>query len=143
MKRMTVVDSFGDVLERPVFGGSSSVLLVRAAADLDAASEPVVRRELGAACTAGGGGWVLLYLGEQVFVGVRGLAVLLDATDWARASGRGLIVVASPPSLQRMVQALDLGRRLRCVQSVWDAAAVVSCGDRADGAEGPGWHAGR
>lgn len=138
---MIVVSSSGDVLERPVIGGASSVLLVRAAADLDAASEPVVRRELRAACTAGGAGWVLLYLGEQVFVGVRGLGVLLDATDWARASGRELLVVAPPPSLQRMIEALDLGRRLRSVPSAWEAAAVIGSDDRADGAEGPGWHA--
>lgn len=141
MKRMTVVTSPGDALERPVIGGASSVLLVRAAADLDAASEPVVRRELRTACAAGGAGWVLLYLGEQVFVGVRGLAVLLEASAWARASGRGLLVVAPPPSLQRMVEVLDLGRRLRCVPSAWEAAAVIGSDDRANGAEGPGRHA--
>jgi anti-anti-sigma factor len=140
MSRVTVVAAHaGDVLERPACALTSQVLLVRAAADLDAASEAAARRELAAVCTEDGAAtWVLLYLGERLFVGVRGLGVLLDAADLARRRGRQLLIVGPPPCLKRMVDVLGLHQRLWCMESAWEAAAVVAADDRAHDGAGRG-----
>jgi anti-anti-sigma factor len=140
MARLTIVAAFrGDVVERPACWGGSRVLLVRAAADLDSATEQAARAELREVCAAvGAAGWVVLYLGEQVFVGVRGLAVLLDTAEDARAHGRRLLVVGPPRGLRLMIDVLGLHARLPCAATAREAVCIID-GDRHVGTVGTAW----
>lgn len=77
--------------------------------DLDLATEPAARAELAALLahdTAPRS--VLVHLGEERFVDVRGLRLLLDAARRARSCGGDLAVVAPPHCLRWMVTRLDL-----------------------------------
>jgi anti-anti-sigma factor len=77
--------------------------------DLDLATVSAARAEL-AALFAGDTTprYVLLYLGVERFVDVRGLRLLVEAARWARHGGGDLAVVAPPRCLRRMVARLDL-----------------------------------
>ncbi len=52
--------------------------------------------------------YVLLYVGVERFVDVRGLRLLVQAARWARDGGGDLAVVAPPRCLRRMVASLDV-----------------------------------
>jgi anti-anti-sigma factor len=90
---------------RPTAGG---VTWLWAQADLDLATVASARRELSALVAPGRSpGNVLVYLGPDRFVDLRGLRLLVDAAHRVRAQDGALAVVAPPPSLRRLVQ---LGR---------------------------------
>jgi anti-anti-sigma factor len=115
----------------PPAGPADRVLTVRATGDLDLAAEARCRGELLDLVKRRDVDWVLLFLGSSVFVDVRGLAVLIEASDSARRLGRRLVVVTPPPCLTRMVDLLGLPGRLSVAAHPWDAAALVLSGDGA------------
>jgi hypothetical protein len=55
---------------------------------------------------------VLVYLGAERFIDVRGMRLLLDVAGQVRYRGGSLVVVAPPRSLQKMLHVLDLGGEL-------------------------------
>jgi len=81
--------------------------------DLDLATELAARRALTALLARGTAPRsVLVYVGEERFVDVRGLRLLVDAARWARRGGGDLAVVAPPHCLRWMIRALDLADQL-------------------------------
>lgn len=106
--------------------GSARILCLRALVDLDLASEDRARAELLAACTQiGPVRWVVVFLGEHVFVDVRGLSALLDARLAADGAGLGLAVVAPPRCLRLMVDVLGAGGQLLLADSPWHAVQLI------------------
>jgi anti-anti-sigma factor len=90
---------------RPTAGG---VTWLWAQTDLDLVTVASGRRELSALVAPGRDpGSVLVYLGPERFVDLRGLRLLVDTARRVRSQGGALAVVAPPPSLRRLVQ---LGR---------------------------------
>jgi anti-anti-sigma factor len=76
--------------------------------DLDMATTAAARRELSALLDpAHDAGVVLVYLGQEHFIDLRGLRLLLLTAALIRSRGGALAVVAPPHCLQRMVR---LGR---------------------------------
>lgn len=81
--------------------------------DLDLATEPPARAELVALLAHDTAPrTVLVHLGEERFVDVRGLRLLVDAARRARSRGGDLAVVAPPHCLRRLVTLLGLGDEL-------------------------------
>jgi anti-anti-sigma factor len=114
--------SFRNFQVSPTEGFDAAVLPVRASGDLDLAVEKSSRAELRAICRTEGVRCVLLHLGEDVFVDVRGLDVLLDAAASAHRNGRRLLIVAPPQCLVRMICALDLHACLPTATTPLDVA---------------------
>jgi anti-anti-sigma factor len=87
---------------RPAAGG---LTWLWSQSDLDLATVPSARRELSALLPPGyNPGTVLVYLGPERFVDLRGLRLLVDTARRVRSRGGALAVVAPPPSLRRLVQ---------------------------------------
>jgi anti-anti-sigma factor len=90
---------------RPTPGG---VTWLWVQADLDLATAAAARRELSALLPPERNpGIVLLHLGCERFVDLRGLSLLIDTARRVRLQGGALAVVAPPHSLVRLVR---LGR---------------------------------
>jgi anti-anti-sigma regulatory factor len=93
---------------------------------LDAYSEAAARSELLSLCgPEGSARSILLHLGPQVFVGLRGLDVLLQAAAWARKGGRALLIIEPPECLTRLLDLLGMNDRLCLVSSTGQAARVL------------------
>ncbi len=99
--------------------------------DLDMATEPAARAELetlfaGAAAPR----FVLVYLGADRFVDVRGLRLLGRTAREARGRGGDLAVVAPPRCVRLMVARFGLADELFLAHDVQDAARWVRAGAR-------------
>ena len=91
--------------------------------DLDLASAAAVHAELTALLTdVTAPGSVLVYLGAECFVDVRGMRLLVDAARQARRRGGDLAVVAPPPCLRRMVTRVGVGDELVLIADTREAA---------------------
>jgi ABC-type transporter Mla MlaB component len=97
-------------------------LCVLAIADLDLASEARARAELGGALSRTGFRECEVDV-SQVFVDVRGLAVLLEAAARAEEDGR-LLAVAPSRSVLTMCRALGIGSQLRLLDGLCDVPRV-------------------
>jgi anti-anti-sigma factor len=93
------------VFERVGLPTAGGVTWLWARRDLDMATVATARRELSALlepvfgpCT------VLVYLGHECFVDIRGLRLLVDTAAEVRRRGGALGVVAPPRCLRRLVQ---------------------------------------
>ena len=68
-------------------------------------------------------GNVLVHLGHECFVDLRGLRLLVETAERARSCGGALAVVAPPRCLERLVQVSQLGAQLPLVatarQALW------------------------
>ncbi len=102
----------------PTAGG---VIWLWARADLDLATLAGARRELSALIAGGNPGTVLVYLGSERFVDLRGLQLLVDTARGIRSRGGALAVVAPPRSLRRLVQLGLLGSELPLVPTAREA----------------------
>jgi anti-anti-sigma factor len=126
---MTVVHSHtrSDLLEYPdVRGGLvSGVLPVRVTADLDLLTATDYRREFTRLVGGPSIQWLLVYLGQDVFVDVSGLDALVASCAAARRRRRGIIAVNPPHCLKRMVEALGLAGTLPMARTPWAAAEQV------------------
>ncbi len=101
---------------------TSGVALLRVVADLDLATAPGAEQQLATLLNAAAPtGTVILDFDSGTFVGVRGLRLLLDLNRRLRSGGRRLFVCAPTPSLERMVQILDLDREIEFMAGVHDA----------------------
>ena len=81
--------------------------------DLDLATVPAARAELAELfADATAPRFVLVYVGSERFVDVRGLRLLAEAARQARGRGGDLAVVAPPRCLRLMVARLGLGDEL-------------------------------
>src|SRR4051794_15094387 len=111
-----------EVVGRPTANG---VTWVWAQDDLDMATEARARADLEVLFVGGAAPFVLVYLGAERFVDVRGLRLLLETAGQVRRGGGDLMVVAPPRCLRRMIGVLDVGDRLPVVtttrQAVWRA----------------------
>jgi ABC-type transporter Mla MlaB component len=119
---------------RPVAVAGTQVPGWRVVSDLDVATEERARAELAAAvarCCAEGHGWCVLQF-DDVFVDVRGTAVLLEAQELARASGCRLVVVGAPMSLRTIWEALHLDGVVPLLRSQVEARMLIDSG-RHDG----------
>jgi anti-anti-sigma factor len=81
--------------------------------DLDMATVPAAQAELTDLLSrTASPGSVLVYLGTECFVDVRGLRLLLDVAGRVRSRGGRLVVVAPPSCLRRMVAMMGLEAQL-------------------------------
>jgi len=93
-------------------------------ADLDVTTAEKARRELSIIVRPGRNpGSVLVHLGHECFVDVRGLRLLVETAERVRSYGGALAVVAPPRCLERLVQVSQLGAQLPLVatarQALW------------------------
>jgi ABC-type transporter Mla MlaB component len=65
--------------------------------------------------------WLAVYLGDECFVDLRGLGLLIELAERELCRGGELLVVAPPHGLRRMVELLGIGSALRMVDTVPDA----------------------
>jgi|1186.fasta_scaffold1110031_1 anti-anti-sigma factor len=94
--------------------------------DLDMATEARARADLGALFVgADVPRFVLVYLGTERFVDVRGLRLLIETAGQVRCGGGDLVVVAPPWCLERMIEVLDVGDRLPIVATAQQAVQRV------------------
>ena len=116
-----------DVVGRPTARG---VTWVWAQNDLDHTSVAQARRDLGGLFTPGSRAHrVLVYLGADRFVDLRGLRLLLELIAEVRRCGGDLAVVAPPDSLVRMTSCFSLNEEeLLMVDSVRRAARWARTG---------------
>jgi anti-anti-sigma factor len=114
---MTVSNTDGNAC-RPVFrivrrSTTRGVTWMRAQDDLDIATVAPARAQL---CELLDGDaaprCVLVYLGDECFVDVRGLRLLVGAVGRMRGRGGHLAVVAPPYCVRRMADRLALGEEL-------------------------------
>jgi len=99
--------------------------------DLDMTTEPAARAELRALFAAAAAPrFVLVYLGTDRFVDVRGLRLLGDAACEARSRGGDLAVVAPPRCVRLMVARFGLVDELFLAHDVRHAARWVRHGAR-------------
>lgn len=108
------------VVGRPTANGPTWVWVQQ---DLDLATVPTAHTELSALLadvTAPGS--VLVYLGAECFVDVRGMRLLVDAARQARRRGGDLAVVAPPRCLRSMVIRLGVGDELFLASDTREAA---------------------
>jgi len=97
--------------------------------DLDLATVPAARAELaGLLSGATEPPVVLVYLGAERFVDVRGLRLIVRTARRARGLGGDLAVVAPPPSLRWMVDRFDLGGELHLAGDARQAARWARAG---------------
>jgi anti-anti-sigma factor len=106
---------------RPTSGG---VIWLWARRDLDLTTEEEARAELATLLDAQRSpGTVLIHVGCEYFVDVRGLRLLTRTAACVRSRGGALAVVAPPPSLQRLVQLGRLDAQLPLIPTARDAAS--------------------
>ena len=106
------------------FPDAGAVTWAWAQVDLDMASESAARTELGDLLDREGpAGVLLVYLGEEYFVDVRGLRLLLDVSTRLRKRGGQLLVVAPPVCRRRMIRLLDLAREIQSAPTAQRAAS--------------------
>ena len=95
-----------------------------ARADLDMATVATARRELSSLLTTSGGvGALLVYLGSECFVDLRGLRLLVEVAAQLRSRGGALAVVAPPHSLRQMVRLAELGAELPLLRTARHAVS--------------------
>ena len=112
-----------DIVRQPKADG---VTWAWAQSDLDMASESTARAELAEVLDRDGAVAVLLvYLGPECFVDVRGLRLLLDASERLRKRNGQMLVVAPPLCLRRMIDLLGLSDVLPTLFSEQQAASWV------------------
>jgi anti-anti-sigma factor len=108
--------------------------------DLDMMTAPRARAELAAVSSeTGRPDWVLVYLGAEIFVDLRGLEVLLDVAAQVRAGGGELVVVSPPHCLCVMITMLGLKAALPLAATAPHAAREMRlrrCAHRAGGRRG-------
>lgn len=108
-----------EVVGRPTAGG---VTWVWARANLDRASEARAWADLGGLLDGVSVPLVVLvYLGAERFVDVRGLRLLLALAGKVRDAGGSLTVVVPPRCLRMMLHVLDLGDQLPVVTTTQEA----------------------
>lgn len=118
---LDVSGSVFDIIGLPDAGG---VTWTWAQTDLDMASESAARAELADLLDREGpAGVLLVYLGEECFVDVRGLRLLLDVSTRLRKRGGQLLVVAPPVCLRRMIRLLDLAHEIQSTPTTQRAAS--------------------
>jgi anti-anti-sigma factor len=118
-----------DVVGRPT---SQGVTWIWAQDDLDFASVGRARAQLAALFTAGACPYrLLVYLGAECFVDLRGLRLLLALAAEVQRCGGALAVVAPPHSLRKMISVLALQEELPMVDSVRQAAVWARTGKEA------------
>lgn len=100
----------------------TGVIAARVTSDIDMTTEAGYRRDLERLTTLPNVRWVLLHVGQERFVDVTGLNVLLAASRAARRRHRGLVVVNPPACLRRMVESLQLSRSIPLARTPWAAA---------------------
>jgi anti-anti-sigma factor len=110
-----------EVVGRPAVSGVTWVWTRR---DLDIATVTQARRELSALLEpVHGPGGVLVYLGPERFVDLRGLRLLVTTAARVRSRGGALAVVAPPRCVRRMVRLCRLDAELPLVttarRAVW------------------------
>ena len=103
---------------QPTAGG---VTWLWARTDLDSATTARARRELSALVRRSPGS-VLLYLGLERFVDLRGLRLLVATARRIRLRGGDLAVVAPPRCLRRLVQLCRVEAELPLVSTARQAA---------------------
>jgi anti-anti-sigma factor len=109
-----------DQVGRPTAGGATWLW---ALADLDMATVASARRELSALVAPGRNpGNVLVYLGPERFVDLRGLRLLVQTARRVRARGGDLAVVAPPRCLRRLVRLGRVDAELPLVTTARQAA---------------------
>jgi anti-anti-sigma factor len=96
---------------------------VWARTDLDIATVATARRELSSLLKTTGSGTLLVYLGAECFVDLRGLRLLVEATAQLRSRGGALAVVAPPYCLRQMVLLGELGAELPLLRTARHAAS--------------------
>ena len=112
-------DALFEQVGRPTPGG---VTWLWAQGDLDLASVASARRELSALVAPGRRpGIVLVYLGADLFVDLRGLRLLVDTAGRARSRRGALVVVAPPQSLVRLARLSHLDEALPLVGTAREA----------------------
>jgi anti-anti-sigma factor len=110
-----------DVVGQSAPGGVSWVW---ARTDLDMATVATARRELSSLLTTtGGAGALLVYLGSECFVDLRGLRLLVEVAAQLRSRGGALAVVAPPHCLRQMVRLGELGAQLPLLRTARHAAS--------------------
>jgi hypothetical protein len=72
--------------------------------------------------------WLSVYLGNECFVDLRGLELLIEVAERVWRGGGELVVVAPPYGLQRMVELLGPGFAVPMVATVPDALRLIRCG---------------
>ena len=78
---------------------------------------------------------VVVCLGQDRFVDLRGLRMLVDATEHARESGRTLVVLNAPSSLRRAVGVLGLESQIHLPRVVSLHGAAGFASDEDDGVD--------
>ncbi|MDT0352005.1 STAS domain-containing protein [Pseudonocardia charpentierae] len=97
---------------------------VWARTDLDTATVATARRELSSLLTTTGGvGTLLVYLGSECFVDLRGLRLLVEVAAQLRSQGGALAVVAPPYCLRQMVRLGRLEAQLPLLRTARQAAS--------------------
>jgi len=102
------------------------VARVRILGDLDLQSVSATRDRLMAMCTTGPvEAGLVVELGPDSFVDVRGLRMLIELSGLLQARGDALVVVSTSHSLTRAVQVLQLDGVLRVVPTMEEALREV------------------
>jgi anti-anti-sigma factor len=109
-----------DVVGRSAPGGVGWVWV---RTDLDIATVATARRELSSLLTTTGSGTLLVYLGSECFVDLRGLRLLVEAAAQLRSRGGALAVIAPPYCLRQMVRLGELGAELPLLRTARHAAS--------------------
>jgi hypothetical protein len=97
---------------------------LRARADLDLATVDTGRRELGARCTEQVR-WLLVEVGADCFVALRGLRMLRDVACTLRERGATLLLVSDSSLLCRVLQIMGLNGDLPLRGSAREAQEEV------------------
>jgi anti-anti-sigma factor len=127
--RVLPVRRNGSVFElvgRPTANG---VTWVWARSDLDMLTEARARADLGALFVGDSAPrFVLVYLGTERFVDVRGLRLLIETAGQVRCEGGDLVVVAPPWCVERMIGVLNVGDQLPVVATARQAVRRARAG---------------
>ena len=111
-----------EFVDSPVEDG---VVCVRALVDLDLLTAADARDQLGSICSNGSLGGLVVEIGPECFVDVRGLRVLLESNAQLRARGGVLALASTSRALTRLVRVLELDGELPCTRTVQDARSEV------------------
>jgi|SRR5690242_2862385 len=121
--RRTARSPVGAVFEQVGRTAPGTVTWLWVRADLESATVAAARRELWLLVGPGRNpGNVLVYLGPERFVDLRGLRLLVDTARRARSRGGALAVVSPPRCLQRMVRLDGIDAELPLLSSARQAA---------------------